>query len=74
MSVLGIVGLSGAGFLIVRSNLGNEVPAYTRLVREMEFAAHGGALSFHAFGAVIKVEANGASIAVTTESVPHYLR
>ena len=71
MSVLGIVALCGAGFFIVWSNLGNEVPTYTRLVEEMEFAAHGGALSFHAFGGALKVEASGESIAVTAESVPH---
>ena len=70
MSVLGIVALCGAGFLIVWSNLGDDVPTYTRLVEEMEFAANGGALSFHAFGGALKVEASGESITVTAESVP----
>ena len=71
MSVLGAVALCGVGFLVVWSNLEDEVPAYTRLVEEMELAAHGGAPAFHAFGGALKVEARGESIAVTAESVPH---
>ena len=71
MSVLGVVAVCAAGFLIVGSILGDEVPRYTHLVEEMGFAAQVGTLLFHAFGGAPKVKSSGDSIAVTVQSVPH---
>ena len=68
--MLGVFALRGAGFLIVWSGLGDEVLKYTRLVEEMDFAAHGEALSCHAFGGALTVKASGERIAITTQSVP----
>ena len=69
-TVLGVITVCGVAVIAVWPNLREEPPSYSRLVEQMELAAHGAAPSSHVFGGALEVETRGGNVVITARAVP----